>query len=68
MMLIPFAPSGLSRDCLPPLSRAERARQEQIFYEQEAIAAPWKTALMRLSIPLMFALVGALAGLSLLVR
>jgi hypothetical protein len=68
MMIIPFASSGLSLDCLPPQSRAERARQEQAFYEQVVVSSAWKTALMRLSVPLMFALVGALAGLSTLIR
>jgi hypothetical protein len=45
-MLIPFVSSGFSSDGLPPRPRADAAKQEQAFCEQEGTAAPWKAALI----------------------
>ena len=63
MTRIPFF--GLSADSLAPRSRADRAREEQVFYESHANSEPWKTALKRVAaIPLVLSVFAAFVGLS----
>jgi hypothetical protein len=68
MMPIPFAVPRASIEDLYE-SQSDRARKEQAFYEQEAIAAPWRSALKAL-VPMIiiFALSWALSDLAPLVR
>ena len=62
MMLVPFTSFA---DTTRSLSPAERARQDQAFYDQEAHAEPWIVAAKRFApIPLMATVVAGLAGLS----
>jgi len=63
MRPIPFF--GLSSDALAPRSRADRAREEQAFYENHSNSTPWKTALKRLAtIPLVLGVFAAFVGLT----
>ena len=63
MRPIPFF--GPSPNPLASRSRADRAREEQAFYENYANSAPWKTALKRLAaIPVVLGVFAAFVGLS----
>ena len=69
MMPILFAATLASGESRSETSRADRAREEQASYEQEASAAPWKSAVKVLApVVIIFALTWALADLAPLVR
>lgn len=71
MVMLPvlFAVPSILRDNRSEKTRADRAREEQAFYEQEAIARPWKSALKVLApVVMIFGLTWAIAGLASLVR
>jgi hypothetical protein len=63
MTPVPFF--GPSPDSLAPRSPADRAREEQAFYDLHANSEPWKTALKRLApIPVVLGILAAVVGLS----